>query len=314
MTTSQQNKLTMLQNVLRFLQEAGAPLAAIKRIGAGRDALATLVEQVAKAADAQDRPTTGVSRSRETVKAEAAEKAEVLRLLVVALTEDPTQRAALKTPLSKRLNGKDADFLTYAADVANAVGTLKPADLKDAGYDPAVLATLRADVAELTDTQGAARQIQAGTTTATDQLADLLKQASAVLDDTLDPLVGAQALAQPALVAQYNEVRRTQHTAARRRPRYRGVAGPGAPVLVFDRREAGLPAPTLGNRSGRGVQLRFYTAAAPTARPAAGQGVVVKHKTDVHLDSYAKLNADPDAPFLLVVLEGVDGEGRWLVE
>jgi hypothetical protein len=273
---------------------------------------------VTKAADAQDRPTTGVSRSRETVKAEAAEKAEVLRLLVVALTEDPTQRAALKTPLSKRLNGKDADFLTYAADVANAVGTLKPADLKDAGYDPAVLATLRADVAELTDTQGAARQIQAGTTTATDQLADLLKQASAVLDDTLDPLVGAQALAQPALVAQYNEVRRTQHTAARRRPRYRpryrGVAGPGAPVLVFDRREAGLPAPTLGNRSGKGVQLRFYTAAAPTAHPAAGQGVVVKHKTDVHLDSYAKLNADPDAPFLLVLLEGVDGEGRWLVE
>jgi len=40
----------------------------------------------------------------------------------------------------------------------------------------------------------------------------------------------------------------------------------------------------------------------------------VKHKTDVHLDSYAKLNADPDAPYLLVLLEGVDGEGRWLVE
>ncbi len=306
--------MTMLQNVLRFLKEDGAPLASIKRIGAGRDALATLLDAVSTAAAAQSQPTTGVSRSREMVKAEAAEKAEVLRLLVVALSTDPTQRAALKMPLSKRLSGKDAEFLTYAADIAKAVATLKPADLKDAGYDAAVLATLQADVAELTDTQGAARQTQTGTETATGQLADLLKAASVVLDEQLDPLVGAQALAQPALVAQYEAVRRTQRTPARRRPRYRGMAAPGAVVLVFDRREAGLPAPTLGNRSGKGRNLRFYTAGSPTAQPLAGQGVVVKHKTDVHLDSYAKLAPDPDAPYLLVMLEGVDGEGNWLVE
>ena len=304
----------MLQNVLRFLKEGGAPLAAIKRIGAGRDALAALLAAAAAATEAQSLPTAGVSRSRETVKAETAEKAEVLRLLVVVLTADPTLRAALKAPLSKRLSGKDAEFLAYATDVAKAVDTLKPADLKDAGYDAAVLATLQADVAELTATQGAARQIQTGTETATGQLADLLREASAVLDQQLDPLVGAQALAQPALVAQYEAVRRTQRTAARRRPRYRGVAAAGAVVLVLDRREAGLPAPTLGNRSGKGRNLRYYTAATPTAKPADGQGVIVKHKTDAHLEGYAKLGPDPDAPYLLVMLEGVDGEGSWLVE
>ena len=304
----------MLQAVLRFLTEAGAPLAAIKRIGMGRDALADTVAAVQAAAASQAVPTTGVTRSREAVKAETADKAEVLRLLVQVLSPDATQRAALKEPLSKLLRGKDADFVAYAQAVADAVATLPPADLTDAGYNPAVLKTLQADLAELTATQGESRQIQAGTEVATEQLTQLLKQATDVLDTQLDPLVRAQVLAQPVLVAEFEVVRRLQHTAAQRRSRYRGVAAPGTAVLVYDRREAALPDPTLGNRSGKGQVLRFYTAATATARPAEGQGVLVKHKTDVHLESYAKLGPDPDAPFLLVALEGVDGAGAWLVE
>ena len=304
----------MLQAVLRFLTEAGAPLAAIKRIGTGRDALAALVAAVQAAETAQAVPTTGVTRSRATVKAETSAKAEALRLLVVVVSTDATQRAALKNPVGTYERGKDAAFVAYAQAVAAAVATLPPAELADAGYDPAVLATLRADLAELTDTQGEGRLIEAGTEVATEQLTALLKQATDVLDEQLDPLVRAQALAQPGLVAEFEVVRRLQHTAASRRPRYRGTAAPGAVTLVFDRREAALPDPTLGNRSGKGQVLRYYTAATATARPAEGQGLLVKHKTDVHLESYAKLGPDPDAPFLLVALEGVDGAGAWLVE
>lgn len=314
MQTAQQNKVTMLQTVLRFLAEAGQALAAIKRIGAGRDALAAVVTKILAVATTQEQPTTGVTRTRETTKTEAAERAEVLRLFVVALSDDPTLRAALKQPLSKRLPGKDADFLAYLTAIAEGVATLKPADLTDAGYDPKVLVALNADRAELADTQGAARQIEIGTSAATDELPTLLQAADEVLAEQLDPLVRAQALAQPALVAEYDKARRIVKTAARRRPRYRGLVPAGAVGLVLDRREAGLPDPTLGNRSGRGRVLRFYTAATATARPLPGQGVLVKHRTDLHLTDYARLGPDADAPYLLVVLEGVDGEGHFVVE
>lgn len=314
MDTKQQNKVTMLQTVLRFLDEGGQPLLAIKRIAAGREALAAVAAQVLAVAKTQEQPTTGVTRTRETVKKEAAERAEVLRLFVVALTDDPTRRAALKQTVGKRLQGKDAEYLAYLAAIAEGIATLQPADLADAGYDPKVLLALAADRAELEKTQGAARQIEIGTSAATDELPGLLQAADAVLAQQLDPLVRAQALAQPALVAEYDKARRILKTAARRRPRYRGLLPAGTVGLVFDRRTAGLPDPTLGNRSGRGRVLRFYTAATPTARPLPGQGVPVKHRTDLHLADYARLGPDADAPYLLVVLEGVDGEGHFVVE
>ncbi|MCR5886584.1 hypothetical protein LRS06_02105 [Hymenobacter sp. J193] len=312
MKTYQQNQLTMYGAVLRFLAEDGAALAAIKRIGAGRVALAAVVTRLQTAAAAQDQNTTEITQDRRQVKAEAAGKAEALRLLVVALTPDAALRGELKQPLSKTLAGKDAELLRYLRRIDEAVGTLAATDLTDAGYDPKVRTALQADIKTLTDTQGEARQVITGASTATDTLETLLEEAKAVLDEQLDPLVLAQRLKHPELVAQYEAVRRLVKTAARRTPQYRGVAHYNQPVLVFDRRTAGLTSLTLGNRSGKGIALRYYTAAEPTARPAEGQGLLVKHKTDVHLSDYGPLG-DAEAPYLLVLLEQVDGEGRWVV-
>ncbi|PJJ61029.1 hypothetical protein [Hymenobacter chitinivorans] len=312
MTTKQQNQVTMYGAVLRFFEEAGKPLATIKRIEAGRAALAGLVARIGQTTAAQDHATTEVTRDRQAVKTEAGQKAEILRLLAVALTPDAALRGELKTPLSKKRLGKDADLLTYLAKIDQAIGTLAPADLADAGYDPKVRQTLQADLRELTATQGLARQIETGTSTATATLPELLAQAKDTLETALDPFVRAQQLAQPELVRQYEAVRTPVRTAARRAAEYRGVAQYGRPTLVFDRREAGVPAPTLGNRSGKGLSLRYYTATSATAAPAPGQGLVVKNKAEVHLADYAKLGVE-EAPYLLVLLEQVDGEGRWVV-
>lgn len=312
MKTYQQNQLAMYQTVLRFFEEAGAPLVAIKRIEAGRQQLAGVVSRIGAAEAAQSRDTTEITGDRTALKADAARKAEVLRLLVVALTDDAGLRGELKQPLSKVAKGKDAELLAYLRKIEGAVGALDKDDLEDAGYDEAVRLKLQQDIRQLTDTQGAARQVTTGSSTATDTLEDLFGEATGVLDEQLDPLVTAQQLKHPELVTQYEAARRIVRTAARRKAEYRGVAQYGKPALVFDRREAGVPQPTLGNRSGRGLTLRYYTADSPTAAPATGQGVVVKHKTDQQLADYGGLGA-ADAPYLLVVLEQVDGEGRWVV-
>ena len=314
MTTKQQNQLTMLEAVLRFLAEAGAPLTQIKKIADGRDALAALLERLTAAAAAQDHTTTGITRDRQAVKAEAAQKAEVLRLLTVALTSDAALRGELKKPLSQALAGKEADLLAYLRKIDEAVGTLPPAELADAGYEPAVRQTLQQDLAELTASQGEARQIETGTVAATATLPELLRDTTQLLETRLDPFVKARQLSQPELVRQYEAVRRVVRTAARRLPEYRGATSFGGPTLVFDRREAGLPAPTLVNRSGQGLTLRFYTAATPTAAPPNGPeaGLLVKGRSETHLPDYAKLGP-ADAPYLLVVQEQPDGEGRWAV-
>lgn len=314
MDTRQDNKLTMLRTVLLFLAGAGKALAAIGRIGKGRAALEELVGKIDKAAGAQGKPTTGVTRTREQVKDEAVKKGEVLRLLAVTLTADDTLRAELKTPVSKMERGDDADYVKYLQAIAAAIGTLAAEDLAESGYDAKVLTGLNTDIEALTDTTGAARQIQLGTTAATDALPELFGQVDVLLEKTLDPLVKAQKLSLPTEVAEYEKARRIIHTAAKKRPRFAGVVAPGAVVLVYDRRAAGVVDPTLGNRSGRGRALRYYTADSPTARPLPGQGVLVKHKTDMHLESYARLGPDAEAPYLLAVLEGIDGEGRYLVQ
>jgi len=314
MDTKQDNKVTMLQTVLLFLAGAGKKLADIARIGKGRDALEGLVGQIVQVGKAQNKPTTGVTLTREEVKAEAAKKGEVLRLLSVTLTEDDTLQAELKTPVSKMEQGKDDDYVKYLQAIAAAIGTLEAKDLTESGYDAKVLTGLNTDIKALTDTAGAARQIQLGTTAATDELPELFGQVDVLLEKTLDPLVKAQKLSLAEEVAGYEKARRIIHTAARKRARFSGTVAPGAVVLVYDRHTAGVVDPTLGNRSGRGRALRFYTADSPTARPLPGQGVLVKHKTDLHLESYARLGPDAEAPYLLAVLEGIDGEGRYVVQ
>ena len=300
--------------MLRFLNEEGQPLLRIQRIEATTATLHDLVDEVEAAVARQDQSTTGLTRDREAVKAEAAERAEVLRLLVTTLTTDAVLRADLKEPVSKRLRSKDAELLRYLQEIVAGVGTLPPNDLTEAGYNPAVLTALKADVQQLQSTQGATRQVELSTEAATVQLADRLAETMRVLDEQLSPLVRAQALAQPALVEAFEKARRIQKTAARRQVRYRGLVAPGTIVRVLDRREAGLPTPTLGNRSGRGRVLRFFTAHTPDARPAEGQGVLVKPRTDRHLEDYAALGPDIDAPYLLVCLVGIDGEGHYVVD
>ena len=314
METYQQNKLTMLQAVGLYLADGGASLAAIKRIGAGAKALAGVVARLEAAADKQGTTTTGATRSREEVKAEATVKAEVLRQLLVALSPDATLLASLQTAVGSHRHDKDADLLRYLTAIAEGVGTLDAKDLAESGYDPAVLAALQGDIKVLTDTQGASRQIQIGTAGATESLTELFAEADLVFDKQLDPLVRAQHLAQRDAVKGYDKARRILHTAARRRPRFGGTVAPGAVALALDRAAAGLTDPILTNRSGKGRVLRYYTAATATTKPAPGQGVLVKNRTEVHLDTYAKLGPDPDAPYLLVVLEGADGEGHWGVK
>src|SRR4051812_2541512 len=88
MTTEEQDRLTMYQAVIRFFLGLGAGLAAIKLIGAKRDALEVIVNAIVQLTTQQTQTTTGVTLSRAELKESVVVGADSLRLTVRALTTD----------------------------------------------------------------------------------------------------------------------------------------------------------------------------------------------------------------------------------
>lgn len=313
MDQEQKNHRKMYGNVLAWLVLAGAPLLNIKLVAALVALVRSAVAEFDEQAKLQEAPTTGVTRSRMGVKTEAAEKAEVLRGLVLVLTTDDVLSAALAKPVTRALYGADAVFLAYCQKIAAAVPTLNPEELADAGYQPDVLTTLREDLAALAATDGQAAIMQAGSKTATDSLAPLLAGIDATLG-RLDKVVHGQRFTQKPLVDQYEALRRLPKTPATHQFRAKGLTPFDVPQLTFNILDESVPTPTLYNTGGRGHEVVFYLGATATSRPRPGQGVLVKNGKKVSLSDYSTLGTAATEPFLLVMQTSELAAGGWRVE
>lgn len=193
-----------------------------------------------------------------------------------ALRANGPLQTALRKPVSGFLYGADAAFLAYCQQVVDDVATLDKAELKDAGYDPAILAVLVADLLALNATTGEAVQLQTAATTATDHLLPLFAAVEAGLL-RLDKFVHFQPFAQPTLVPQYEALRGRPKTPATHRFRAKGLTPFDVSQLVFNILHESAPTPTLFNTGGRGHEVVFYLGDAPGSCPRPGQGVRVKN-------------------------------------
>lgn len=319
MTTEEKDRLTMCQTVLRYLAGPGAALAAIPLIDTKRDTLAGVVTTLVRLSGEQGQTTAGVTDSREELKAAVVMGADALRLTVRTLTTDPQLRGQLKETVKRMLRGEDQAYVDYLTLIVTEIGKLGAQQLAAIGYEAAVLTPVAAAVQQLTTTTGATRAIAVTTAAATQGLDQYFKEATRVLDaeDGLDALVHAQK-GNPnrvELVTKYDEARVILSTTGqRRRPALKGTARYGVPVLAADR--ATLPGAdlVLGNKSGKGVTLRYYVAETPDALPLAGQGLVVKRNAEVHLgpDTISKLG-DAGGRYLLVMQQEMAADGAFWV-
>ena len=312
MDQDQKNHRKMYGNVLTWFAGPGAGLLKIKLVD-------VLVGQATKDVAALDQQgglqgadTTNVTRTRTEVKQEAAEKAEVLRGLVLVLSPDPVLTAALAKPVSSALYRADAVFTAYCQKIADAIGTLVPADLADAGYQPNVLKTLNADLLALATTDGQVALLQAGSQTATEALVPLFTALDTTLG-RLDKLVHAQRFTQKPLVNQYEALRRLPKTPAVHRFRAKGPTPYNVPQLAYHLHEEDVPTPTLYNTGGRGHEVVFYLGATPTSRPRPGQGVLVKNGKKLSLSDYSALGDPATEPHLLVLQTSELAAGGWRV-
>ena len=313
MIQDQKNHRKMYGNVLAWFATPGAALLKIKLVNTLVGQVTTDVAGLDAQAKLQVDPTTGVTRSRTDVKKEAAEKAEVLRGLVLALSTDNVLTAALAKPVSSALHGADATLLAYCQKIADAIGTLDPKDLTDAGYQEDVLATLNEDLKTLVDTDGQAALMLAGSKTATDSLGPLFTGIDTTLT-RLDKLVHAQQFTQRQLVDQYEALRRLPKTPATHQFRAKGLTPFDVPQLAFNILEESVPTPTLYNTGGRGHEVVFYLGATASSRPRPGQGVLVKNGKKVTLADYSALGTAATEPYLLVMQTSELAAGGWRVK
>ena len=312
MDQRQKNARKMYTNVLQFFLHAGSPLLEIKKIASLVAKAAADVAALDAEALRQPANTRGVTRARTEVKREAAEKAEALRGLVVELTTDDVLRTALQKAVSGYLYGADAGFLTYCQRVVDGVATLEKGELKDAGYDPKILAVLVADLLALHTTAGEAVQMLTAATAATDNLVPLFAAVDADLT-SLDKFVRFQQFAQPTLVAQYEALRILPKTPTTHVFRAKGLTPYNVPQLAYNMLDENLPTPTLYNTGSRGHEVVFYLGAMPTSHPRPGQGLLVKNGKKVTLSDYSMLGDAAIEPYLLVMQTSELAAGGWRV-
>ena len=312
MDQRQKNTRKMYTNVLQFFLHAGNPLLDIKKIAALVAQATADVAALDAEALRQPANTTGITRTRTEIKREAATKAEALRGLVTELTTDGKLRAALQKPVSSALYGDDAGFLTCCQQVADAVATLDKAALEDAGYDPAILAVLEADLLALRNSAGEAVQLLTAAAAATDHLVPLFAAVDTGLA-SLDKFVHFQQFAQPTPVHQYEALRAVPKTPAAHVFRAKGATPYDVPQLAYNLRDEDVPTPTLSNTGGRGHEVVFYLGATPTSRPRPGQGLLVKNGKKRLLNDYALLGDPATEPYVLVLQTSELAAGGWRV-
>ena len=306
----------MYETVVRFLSPGGqgAALGAIKLIGFWGEKLDKQAKAIRAEEERQGTGSSVVTRTRDEVKRTAAEHGEVLRNLLLVLSEDAKLLDALEAKSALAMSkGDDQLYRTYLHDIVKGIDALDADLLQDAGYDAKVRTTLVTELAALDNTTGATRDIQIETTAATDLLPELFTEATDILEKKLDRLVDGQKKSETLadLVPMYATARRIVHTPAKRRqPTYRGATRYGAPVLALDRATLDGAGLVLGNKSGKGVTLLYYVSDKPDGAPLPGQGVVVKRNAEVHLgpDTVQKLG-EPGARYLLVVQQVMAGDG-----
>lgn len=317
MTRSQSTALTSYQDLDRFFQLQGAPLLLIVALNASWQLIRACIPLILIQATYQAQTGTAARLARQSLKKEAAARADAARLLLLAYVNNPlhadaTLAAAFRASFASKLR-HDSAFTRYLTEfLLDLQPIAKP--LEDFGFDPADLVTLTTILQTLNTTQGDGRNSDAVAEAATQELEKYFQQAHHELTTQLDLIVHGQALKQPVLVAEYDTLRHPPKPARRPRPAtLKGELQPGIPVLLYDRTTAHAVNPTLGNDSGRRLVLRYFTA--PTADPATATpdtGLLLKNRKRRPLDDYSQLG-DPQNPFVFVVLLGADGPGRYYV-
>ncbi len=191
MTTSQSNKLTMYETVLKTLQAHSYVWNDAHVVAEAVNELAQLLPQIRQGGATEATSLKGVTEAKRNKKEEMANRTRTLAGLTsayAAKTKNATLQAALNFSFSELLRTKDNLALDRCTAILVQIRPLGP-QLEAYGITAADLQALEADITAFHTLIGTKGQQQSSRTANTQTLSELFRQADTLLKTQLDNLM-----------------------------------------------------------------------------------------------------------------------------
>ena len=209
MDASKSNKLAMYRAVIALLETSAALLAGITKLPAKLAAFKALVAGITKLAATQAQPTVGAVGTRDEQLALLADEALAIAGGVQSYAdENKLHELAAKvrlTPTHFR-SGRKEDRVRLAQQVHDATSSVVT-ELGDYGVTDRKLANLQALITLTLEALSRPRSTAAEKKAATARLPAAFKEADALLENQIDPLLRPLERAQPEFYARYKAAR-----------------------------------------------------------------------------------------------------------
>jgi hypothetical protein len=209
MDAHKSNKLTMYRSSLALLKSPEAPIGGIPALPGKLTALTNKVAEITALSATQSQPTKGAVTNRDQLIEDTAHAALVIAGAVLSYADEkklPELAAKVRIKRSDFTQGRKEAAIQLAQQVHEAA-TVVVGDLADYGVNGAALTDLQSRIATTTEALSRPRSTVTAKKAATGQLPVAFKEADALLENQIDPLLVPLRKTHPEFYAEYKAAR-----------------------------------------------------------------------------------------------------------
>jgi hypothetical protein len=238
MTAQQNAYLQMFSAVRATVEDNGTAWTTFTPFVTPFNAFANLMDTLPAVLAKQDTTTNGATETKEEARKELED--QVLRVcrtvtLLASMNDDDDMSGIVAASSSKLSKMRDMELVGFGKKVLDYTGTLDPTSLTPLGLTAAMLEATGEQLDTFTALVGLPSRREAKSQTGTKELAQVITELRAILDERLDPAADVLSYTQPGFVDEYYNAREINDPAYRTRSltvRVSSTAGVQLPDVV----------------------------------------------------------------------------------
>ncbi|WP_010528952.1 hypothetical protein [Thermophagus xiamenensis] len=210
MNTEQTNRLNMLESVNNYLDENAGKWQGISRLVAAKTELSQKIAAINAAAEAQANAQATYGKTKMALKKAIAAKADILNDVIeaYALTEGDDELARQMSDSQWELYRLPYnDFYIKVRSIIDKASELQEVLVSDFGLTTELIPDVQNDLNQLLEIDGLPRAYQIKSSVATNEIEQLLSQASDLLYNQIDKLMSIFKHSDPNFYHGYQKAR-----------------------------------------------------------------------------------------------------------
>ncbi|SFE65559.1 hypothetical protein [Thermophagus xiamenensis] len=210
MNTEQTNRLNMLESVNNYLDENAGKWQGISRLVAAKTELSQKIAAINAAAEAQANAQATYGKTKMALKKAIAAKADILNDVIeaYALTEGDDELARQMSDSQWELYRLPYnDFYIKVRSIIDKASELQEVLVSDFGLTTELITDVQNDLNQLLEIDGLPRAYQIKSSVATNEIEQLLSQASDLLYNQIDKLMSIFKHSDPNFYHGYQKAR-----------------------------------------------------------------------------------------------------------